>query len=78
MGEARSALELMADTWPVVVLVGLAHGPRRCSTLLERAGGISEKMLTQTLRRLTDLGVPLLGPLTALTACPRSTRPSSA
>jgi DNA-binding HxlR family transcriptional regulator len=83
---ARSALELIADTWSVVVLVGLAHGPRRYSSLLERAGGISKKMLTQTLRRLTDaglvarpaarggdyaltdLGVSLLGPLTALTA----------
>jgi DNA-binding HxlR family transcriptional regulator len=26
---ARSALELIADTWSVVVLVGLAHGPQR-------------------------------------------------
>ncbi|GLZ46315.1 HxlR family transcriptional regulator [Actinomycetospora sp. NBRC 106375] len=83
---ARSTLELVADTWSVVVIVGLAHGPRRYSALLERAGGISKKMLTQTLRRLvdaglvvrpatrggdyrlSDLGVSLLGPLTALTA----------
>ncbi|GAA4925070.1 HxlR family transcriptional regulator [Actinomycetospora succinea] len=83
---ARTALDLIADTWSVVVVVGLAHGPRRYSALLERAGGISKKMLTQTLRRLagaglverpatrggeyrlTDLGVSLLGPLTALTA----------
>ncbi|GAA4874839.1 winged helix-turn-helix transcriptional regulator [Actinomycetospora straminea] len=83
---ARSALELIADTWSVVVLVGLAHGSQRYSTLLERAGGISKKMLTQTLRRLgdaglvarpatrggdyrlTELGVSLLGPITALTA----------
>jgi DNA-binding HxlR family transcriptional regulator len=43
---ARSALELIADTWSVVVLVGLAHRPRRYSDLLDRAGGISKKMLT--------------------------------
>ena len=78
---ARTALELISDTWTVVVLVGLAHGPRRYSYLLDRAGGISKKMLTVTLRKLvdrpqlrggdyslTDLGESLMGPLTALTA----------
>jgi DNA-binding HxlR family transcriptional regulator len=54
---ARSALELIADTWSVVVLVGLAHGPRRYTALRERAGGISKKMLTRTLRRLGDAGL---------------------
>ena len=54
---ARAALDLIADTWSVVVLVGLAHGPRRYTFLLERAGGISKKMLTQTLRRLADAGL---------------------
>jgi DNA-binding HxlR family transcriptional regulator len=54
---ARTTLELISDTWSVVVLVGLAHGPRRYSWLLERAGGISKKMLTQTLRRLTTSGL---------------------
>jgi DNA-binding HxlR family transcriptional regulator len=54
---ARAALELIADTWSVVVLVGLGHGPRRYSFLLDRAGGISKKMLTQTLRRLADAGL---------------------
>jgi DNA-binding HxlR family transcriptional regulator len=54
---ARSALDLIADTWSVVVLVGLAHGPRRYTALLDRAGGISKKMLTQTLRRLADAGL---------------------
>jgi DNA-binding HxlR family transcriptional regulator len=46
---ARTTLELISDTWSVVVLVGLAHGPRRYSYLLDRAGGISKKMLTSTL-----------------------------
>lgn len=54
---ARSTLELISGTWTIVVLVGLAHGPRRYSELLERAGGISKKMLTQTLRRLAESGL---------------------
>jgi len=54
---ARSALELISGTWSVVVLVGLADGPRRYSDLLTRIGGISRKMLTQTLRRTADAGL---------------------
>ena len=54
---ARSALALVSDTWSVVVVVGLAHGPRRYTELLERAGGISKKMLTQTLRKLAAAGL---------------------
>jgi DNA-binding HxlR family transcriptional regulator len=54
---ARTALELVSDMWTVVVLVGLAHGPRRYSYLLDRAGGISKKMLTVTLRKLVASGL---------------------
>lgn len=54
---ARSALALVSDTWSVVVVVGLAHGPRRYTELLEQAGGISKKMLTQTLRKLAAAGL---------------------
>jgi DNA-binding HxlR family transcriptional regulator len=54
---ARATLELISDTWSVVVLVGLAHGPRRYSYLLDRAGGISKKMLTSTLRKLARSGL---------------------
>ena len=54
---ARTALELISDTWTVVVLVGLAHGPRRYSYLLDRAGGISKKMLTVTLGKLAGSGL---------------------
>jgi DNA-binding HxlR family transcriptional regulator len=54
---ARATLELISDTWSVVVLVGLAHGPRRYSWLLDRAGGISKKMLTGTLRKLAGSGL---------------------
>lgn len=49
---ARTTLNLVADTWSVVVVFGLGSGPRRYSDLLDRIGGISKKMLTQTLRKL--------------------------
>lgn len=49
---ARTTLELVADTWSVVVVFGLGSGPRRYSELHDRIGGISKKMLTQTLRKL--------------------------
>ena len=54
---ARTTLELISGTWLIVVLVGLAHGPLRYSGLLERAGGISKKMLTQTLARAVGSGL---------------------
>jgi DNA-binding HxlR family transcriptional regulator len=54
---ARSALELISGTWSVVVLAALADGPHRYSELLARIGGISRKMLTQTLRRTTSAGL---------------------
>jgi len=54
---ARTTLGLISDTWSVVVIVGLAHGPLRYSSLLARAGGISKKMLSQTLRKLVESGL---------------------
>lgn len=49
---ARTTLNLVADTWSVVVVFGLGDGPRRYGELLDQIGGISKKMLTQTLRKL--------------------------
>jgi DNA-binding HxlR family transcriptional regulator len=49
---ARTTLDLVADTWSVVVVFGLGRGPQRYSDLRDRIGGISNKMLTQTLRKL--------------------------
>jgi DNA-binding HxlR family transcriptional regulator len=49
---ARTTLALVADTWSVVVVFGLGDGPLRYSDLRARIGGISNKMLTQTLRKL--------------------------
>lgn len=49
---ARTTLALVADTWSVVVVFGLGGGPMRYSDLRARIGGTSNKMLTQTLRKL--------------------------
>ena len=54
---ARTTLDLIADTWSVVVVVALGPGPARYTELRDKVGGISKKMLTQTLRRLGDNGL---------------------
>lgn len=54
---ARQAVDLIADKWTVVVLSGLSQGPVRHGELVELIGGISRKMLTQTLRRLEAHGL---------------------
>lgn len=54
---ARLAVEVIADKWAVVVLWGLSEGPRRHGELVDLIGGISKKVLTQTLRRLQANGL---------------------
>ena len=54
---ARTTLDLVAGTWPVIAVVALGRGPARYSELQDRIGGISKKMLTQTLRKLEANGL---------------------
>ncbi|WP_395674079.1 winged helix-turn-helix transcriptional regulator [Inquilinus sp.] len=54
---ARHALELIASKWSVLILSALGAGPARNAELLCRIGGISQKMLTQTLRDLERNGL---------------------
>jgi DNA-binding HxlR family transcriptional regulator len=54
---ARTTLGLVADTWSVIVIVALGQRPARYSEIQERIGGISKKMLTQTLRKLEANGL---------------------
>jgi len=54
---ARMALDLLANTWHGVVLWALRHGPLRPVTLRTRIGGISDKALAETLRRLEHNGL---------------------
>ena len=52
----RLVLDLIADKWTALVIYLLAGGTRRYGELQRSIGGISQKMLTQTLRRLEDKG----------------------
>ncbi len=48
----RAAAELINHAWDPVVLSALRLGPTRRNELLVRIGGISDKVLTESLRRL--------------------------
>lgn len=54
---ARSVLDILADKWTLLVLQALAKGTARPSDLRRAVGGISEKMLIQTLRKLERWGL---------------------
>jgi DNA-binding HxlR family transcriptional regulator len=49
---ARSLLVLLAEKWSMLILHALSEGTQRTAVLRRRIGGISEKMLIQTLKRL--------------------------
>nr|WP_055505612.1 helix-turn-helix domain-containing protein [Nonomuraea pusilla] len=55
--QARLAFDLLANTWNAVVVWSLRHGPRRPGELRGQIGGISHKVLTETLRRLEFNGL---------------------
>ncbi len=48
----RAAVELINHAWDPVVLSALRLGPTRRNDLLARIGGVSDKVLTESLRRL--------------------------
>ncbi|MFE2016545.1 winged helix-turn-helix transcriptional regulator [Streptomyces sp. NPDC059499] len=54
---ARLGFDLLANTWNPVILYALAEGPRRPRELRAEIGGISAKVLTETLRRLEGYGL---------------------
>jgi DNA-binding HxlR family transcriptional regulator len=50
---SQQVLELIADKWSALVIYyALAQGTKRYSELQREIGGVSQKMLTQTLRSL--------------------------
>lgn len=53
----RAATDLFAHTWDPVVLAALRTGPRRRRELRAAIGGISDKVLTDTLHRLLSNGL---------------------
>lgn len=50
-------LDLIGDRWSVLVISELACGTRRYGQLWRAIGGVSQKMLTQTLRALEGAGL---------------------
>ena len=55
---SRELLDRIGDKWTVLVLGALAgEGPRRFSAVRRQVEGVSEKMLTQTLRGLERDGL---------------------
>ena len=54
---SRELLVRVADKWAAIIVVALAERPYRFGELKRRVEGISQKMLTQTLRNLERDGL---------------------
>ena len=54
---SRVVLDRIADKWTALIIQVLAHGTQRYAELRRTIGGISQKMLTQTLRSLERDGL---------------------
>jgi DNA-binding HxlR family transcriptional regulator len=55
--ESRQALDRLADKWTCLIVYALLDGPRRHGELKRTIEGISQKMLTQTLRSMEADGL---------------------
>lgn len=53
---SREILKHVTSQWGVLVLIVLLQGTHRFSQLRKKIGGVSEKMLTQTLQQLEKDG----------------------
>jgi DNA-binding HxlR family transcriptional regulator len=53
----RPVLEQIAHKWSILVLTFLCEEPKRFNALKRRLGGITQKALTETLRRLERNGL---------------------
>lgn len=54
---AQQALATIADKWAAIVVYALSNGTLRFGELQKAIGGVSQKMLTQTLRNLERDGL---------------------
>jgi DNA-binding HxlR family transcriptional regulator len=54
---SRRLIELIGDKWALLVMPALKDGPKRNGELIRLIEGISQKMLTQTLRALEEAGL---------------------
>jgi len=56
---SRQVLRHLTSTWGVLVLIVLLKGEHRFSALKRRVGGVSERMVAQTLQQLEGDGMVL-------------------
>jgi DNA-binding HxlR family transcriptional regulator len=54
---SRQLLDRLSDKWVGLVICALEDGPRRYSQIAREVAGVSQKMLTQTLRTLERDGL---------------------
>ena len=54
---SRDLLRVLGGKWAPLVLVALDGGPQRFGALRRRVEGVTQKMLTQTLRQLQRAGL---------------------
>jgi DNA-binding HxlR family transcriptional regulator len=54
---SRQLLDRIADKWVALVVKSLSDGPKRYSEIAHQLVGVSQKMLTQTLRSLERDGL---------------------
>lgn len=56
-GTSRKVLKLITDRWSVLIVFVLGRGKRRYGQLQREVGGISQRVLTRTLRNLERDGL---------------------
>jgi len=54
---SRTVLDVVANKWVHLVVCALRHGPKRFGELRRQLDGVTQKMLTQTLRALERDGL---------------------
>ncbi|GAB6902642.1 winged helix-turn-helix transcriptional regulator [Kineosporia succinea] len=54
---SRKVLDQVTSRWGTLVLAVLVTGPHRFAAIRDEVGGISEKMLSQTLKQLVRAGL---------------------
>ena len=53
---SRDNIARLAEIWTMLVIVALEDGPHRFGAVRRRVEGVSQKMLTKTLRKLEHDG----------------------
>lgn len=55
--EVAATLSLVGDKWSILIVMYLSTGPCRFNELKRKIGGITQRMLTLTLRKLEREGL---------------------